>query len=117
MKRRALAAGNREYIETLLSAQRRVHIQKGQFHQLMHHLGAIYSQFYGGFMEAMQLASGFKCITGDPVKKGYQVHHIFAKALYDGCNTLMLRSFCSGEFLEPVTLCDLIAPKPYEGYH
>jgi hypothetical protein len=50
----------------------------------MHHLGANYSQFYGGFMEAMQVASGFKQITGDPVKKGYQVHHIFAKTLYDG---------------------------------
>ncbi len=35
-------------------------------------------------MEAMQVASGFKQITGDPVKKGYQVHHIFAKTLYDG---------------------------------
>ena len=41
--RRITQLGNRDYIETLLSAQDRVVIQKGQFHQLMHHLGTIYT--------------------------------------------------------------------------
>jgi hypothetical protein len=36
---------NQDYFETLLSAQDRVVIQKGQFHQLMHHLGTVYTQF------------------------------------------------------------------------
>ena len=29
--------GNKDYVDTLLQAQRRLFVQKGQFHQLMHH--------------------------------------------------------------------------------
>jgi hypothetical protein len=61
-------------------------IQKGQFHQLIHQLVAIYSQFYGGFMQAMQVANGIKRVNGDPVKGGYQCHHHFAIKLYRAAN-------------------------------
>ena len=93
--------GNREYIEILLAAHERIVIQKGQFHQLMHQLGCIYTQFYGGFMQAMQVGNGVKQVNGDPVKGGYQTHHLFAVGLYRAANRLMLRSICSdGAFNE-----------------
>ena len=88
--------GNREYIEVLLAAHDRIVIQKGQFHQLMHQLGGIYSQFYGGFMQAMQVANGMKRVNGNPVKGGYQAHHLFAVRLYRAANRLMFRAMCSG---------------------
>ncbi len=88
--------GNRNYIEVLLKAHDRVVIQKGQFHQLMHQLGAIYLQFYGGFIQAMQVANGVKRINGDLVKGGYQTHDLFAVRLYRAANRLMLRAICSG---------------------
>ena len=93
--RRITQLGNREYIETLLSAQDRVVIQKGQFHQLMHHLGAIYTQFYGGFLQVLQVLNGVKRVTGDPVKGGFQTHHLFCKKVFSCCNRLMMRSFCN----------------------
>ena len=88
--------GNRKYIDVLLAAHDRVVIQKGQFHQLMHQLGAIYSQFYGGFIQAMQVANGVKRINGDPVKGGYQAHELFAVRIYRAANRLMFRAICSG---------------------
>ena len=99
--------GNQEYIETLLSAQDRVVIQKGQFHQCMHHLATIYTQFYGGFLQVVQVCNGVKRVTGDPVKGGYQTHHHFAKKVYISCNRLMMRRFCqSGCLNEPVEFSD-----------
>ncbi len=65
---------NQEYVETLLSAQDCIFIPKGQFHQLMHQLQAIHTQFYGGFLHAMQVANGVKSENGDPVKGGFQTH-------------------------------------------
>jgi hypothetical protein len=101
--RRITQLGNRDYIETLLSAQDRVVIQKGQFHQLMHHLGTVYTQFYGGFLQVMQVSNGVKRVNGDPVKGGFQTHHHFAKKVYNACNRLMLRQFIiSGSLNESV---------------
>ncbi len=37
--------GNEEYVGTLLAAQDCIFIQKGAFHQSMHHLAPIYTQF------------------------------------------------------------------------
>ena len=56
----------------LLEAQDRIFIQKGHSHQLMHHLGGIYMQFYGAFMQPFQVANGVTRVTGDPVKNGFQ---------------------------------------------
>jgi hypothetical protein len=69
---------NREYIEILLAAQDRIVIQKGQFHQLMHLLGSIYSQFFGGFVQPLHVANSVKRVNRDPVKGGFQAHHFFA---------------------------------------
>jgi hypothetical protein len=63
--------GNKEYVEILLKVQEHVFVQKGQFHQQMHLLGAIYIQFYGSFMQVFQVASGVKRVTSDPVKSGF----------------------------------------------
>jgi hypothetical protein len=51
---------NKEYVKILLVAQEHVFVQKGQFHQQMHLIGAIYTQFYDSFMQAFQMASGVK---------------------------------------------------------
>jgi hypothetical protein len=98
--------GNQNYIETLLAAQERVVVQKGQFHQLMHQLGAIYTQFYGGFMQAMQVANGVKRVNGDPVKGGCQCHHHFVIKLYGAANRLQLRAFCSSGLLNDLDVTD-----------
>jgi hypothetical protein len=86
--------GNQEYVETLLSAQDCIFIQKGHFHQLMHQLQAIYTQFYGGFLQAMQVANGVKRVNWDPVKGEFQTHEQFSKKCYKAVNLLMLRAFC-----------------------
>jgi hypothetical protein len=48
--------GNKDYVTSLLDAHRRLFVQKGQFHQLMHHLGAIYKQYYGCFRTTIPLS-------------------------------------------------------------
>jgi hypothetical protein len=68
-------------VETLLSAQEHIVIQKGQFHQQIHQLGAIYAQFYGCFMQLFQVANGVKQVNGNPVKGGFQCHEQFAKKI------------------------------------
>ncbi len=87
--------GNQEYVEMLLMAQDCLFIQKGQFHQLIHQLGAIYSQFYGGFLQAMWVANGVKQVNGDPIKGGFQTHEQFAMKMNKSCNRLILHAFCS----------------------
>ena len=42
--------GSEEYVDTFLKANSCIFMQKGQFHQLMHQAGVIYTLFYGGFM-------------------------------------------------------------------
>jgi hypothetical protein len=86
--------GNKEYVEILLAVQECVFVQKGQFHQQMHLLGEIYTQFYVSFMQAFQVASGVKRVTSDPVKSGFQCHKMFAIKLYKARNWLMMRRFC-----------------------
>jgi hypothetical protein len=86
--------GNQEYVETLLSAQDPIFIQIGQFHQLMHQLQVKYTQFYSGFLQAMQVANGVKRVNGDPVKGGFQTHKQFSMKCYKAVNRLMLRAFC-----------------------
>jgi hypothetical protein len=78
-----------------LAAQDHIVIQKGQFHLLMHLLGAIYTQFYGGFLQPLQVANSVKRVNGDPVKGGYQEHHIFTMQVYSAVNRLMLRKMCA----------------------
>jgi hypothetical protein len=43
----------------------------------MHQLQAIDTQFYGGFLQAMQVANDVKKVYGDPVKGGFQAHEQF----------------------------------------
>jgi hypothetical protein len=90
---------NQEYVETLLSAQECIFIQKGHFHQLMHQLQAIYTQFYGGFLQAMQVANGVKRVNGDPVKGGFQTHEQFSMKCYKSVNRLMMRAFCLSGYI------------------
>ena len=85
--------GNKLYVETLLTAQKRILIQKGHFHQCMHQLGVIYTQFYGGFMQAMPLANGVRRVKGDPVKGDYQAHIAFASKLFKSCTRYIFRQF------------------------
>jgi hypothetical protein len=86
--------GNDEYVRILLDAQQRVFGQKGHFHQQMHLLGTIYTQFYGSFMEAFHVSNGVKRVNGDPVKSGFQCHKQFAIKLYHACNRFMTRMHC-----------------------
>jgi hypothetical protein len=78
--------GNEEYVRILLDAQERVFRQKGPFHQQMHLLGTIYTQFYRSFMQAFQVSNGVKRVNGDPVKSGFQCHKQFVIKLYHTCN-------------------------------
>ncbi len=94
--------GNQEFVEMLLSAQDHIFIQKGQFHQLMHQLQTIYTQFYGGFLQAMQVANGVKRVNGDPVKCGFQTHEQFSMKCYKAVNWLMLKAFCLSESINQV---------------
>ncbi len=92
--RKITQSGNEEYVEILLAAQERLFVQKGRFHQQLHLLGVIYTQFYSSFMQAFQVVSGVKRVTGDPVKSGFQCHKMFAIKLFNACNQLMMRRFC-----------------------
>jgi hypothetical protein len=56
----------------------------------MHLLGTVYIQFYGGFMQAFQFATNVARVTGNPVKDGFQAHHLFAKKMFNACNRLLL---------------------------
>ncbi len=79
--------GNEEYVGTLLAAQDCIFIQKGAFHQSMHHLASVYTQFYGGFMQPFQVANGLKRVTGHPLKQSmFQCHEKFAIKFYNACN-------------------------------
>ena len=95
--------GNEEYIKILLDAQSRIFVQKGAFHQLMHQLAAIYSQFYGGFMQAFQADSRVKRVSGKPLKDGFQCHHHFAVKLYNACNRFLMRKYCHSRFALDMT--------------
>jgi hypothetical protein len=82
---------NEDYVGTLLDAQDCIFIQKGAFHQCMHHLASIYTQFYGGFMQPFQVANSVKRVTGNPLKQSaFQCHKQFAIKLYNTCNLFML---------------------------
>ncbi len=94
--------GNKTYVQTLLEVQERIFVQKGHFHQLMHRLGGIYTQFYGAFMQPFQVGNGVKRVTGDPVKNGFQCHDNFTKKLYSVCNRFMLQSFCASQYMEKI---------------
>jgi hypothetical protein len=94
--------GNKKYVQTLLEVQERIFVQKGHFHQLMHHLGGIYTQFYGAFMQPFQVANGVKRVTGDPVKNGFQCNDNFAKKLNSACNRFIMRSFCASQYMEKI---------------
>jgi hypothetical protein len=78
--------GNEESIRILLGTQERVFVQKGCFHQQINLLGAIYTQFYGLFMQAFQVSNGVKRMIWDPVKSGFQCQEKFAMKLYNSCN-------------------------------
>ncbi len=86
--------GNEEYVGTLLDAQDRIFIQKGAFHQCMHHLASIYTQFYGGFLQPFQVANSVKRVTGNPLKQSaFQCHEQFATKLNNACNQFMLHMY------------------------
>ncbi len=86
--------GNEDYVGTLLDVQDCICIQKGAFHQCMHHLASIYTQFHGGFMQLFQVANGVKRVTGDPLKQlAFQCHKQFAIKLYNAFNQFMLRMY------------------------
>jgi hypothetical protein len=78
--------GNEEYARILLDAQERVFGQEGHFHQQMHLLCTLYTQFFGSFMQAFQVSNGVKRVNGDPVKSGCQCYKQFSIELYHPCN-------------------------------
>jgi hypothetical protein len=86
--------GNEEYVRILLDAQERVFGLMGHFHHQMHLLGAIYTQFYGSFMQAFQVSNGVTRVNKGPVKSGFQCQEQFAIKLYHACNQFMLRMYC-----------------------
>ena len=72
--RRGTEIGRENYVDTHLKALRRVKMQKGLFHELMHHSDGIYKKFYGGFLQPLQTHCAVKRVTGDPTKNHYQDH-------------------------------------------
>jgi hypothetical protein len=78
----------------LLAAQDCIFIQNGAFHQFMHHLVSMYTQFYGGFMQPFQVANGVKRVMGNPLKHlAFHCHEKFAVKLYNACNRFMLHMY------------------------
>jgi hypothetical protein len=91
---------NERYVKTLFNAHESVLIQKGHFHQQMHQLGVVYTMFYGGFMQPLQVANGIKRVMGDPLKGKFKDHERFAVKLFKACRRFMLRRFVQSEFLD-----------------
>ena len=98
--RKLTSIGNEEYVGSLLEAHNSVVMQKGLFHQLMHQAAVIYIIFYGGFIQAMQVANGVKRVTGDPVKGNYQDHDRFLCKLYKACIRFRKRKFVLAQGIE-----------------
>jgi hypothetical protein len=101
--RKITQLGNKIYVETLLAGQKQILIQKGHFHQCMHQLGVIYTQFDRGFMQAFQLVNGVKKVNGDPVKGDFQVHNRFAIKLYKSYKHHILRRFLQMDVMDEIS--------------
>jgi hypothetical protein len=89
--RRSTEIGREDYVSTHLTALRRVMMQKGLFHELMHHAEAIYKLYYGGFLQAMQAHNAVKKVTGEPSKNHYQQHDKFLDLCKTSCSRLQYR--------------------------
>ena len=95
--------GNKKLVSDLLGAHSRVIMQEGMFHQLMHQSAVIYIKYYGGFLQAMQVALAIKRILGDPVKGNFQDHDKFIIKMYKVCCRFRL-----SKFLASVSFADYI---------
>jgi hypothetical protein len=89
--RRSTEIGREDYVSTHQTALRRVCMQKGLFHELMHHADAIYKLYYGGFLQAMQAHNAVKKVNGDPTKNCYQHHDKFLDLCQTSCTRLQFR--------------------------
>ena len=87
--------GRKKYVENILASYERIIIQKGLFHQRMHQADAIFTVYYGAFLQAVQVSIGDKRVTGNPVKGGFQDHDLFLLKVYHSCTRLLQRRFVS----------------------
>jgi len=100
--KRGTVPGNEELVKDLLGAHSCTIMQKGVFHQLMHQASVIYTKFYGGFMQALQIELAVKRVVGTPEKIHFQDHEKYMRKLYRGC-----RRYRFGKFIESLTPQDL----------
>ena len=63
--------GQKKHVEYLMKAYKRIVIQKGLFHQGMHQVSVIYTLYYGGLLQCLQVALARKHINGEPIKGGF----------------------------------------------
>ena len=105
--------GQRKHVECLMKAYKRVVIQKGLFHQGMHQVCVVYSLYYGGFLQCLQVALGRKRITGEPTKGRFQDHEIFMTLTHLACIRYMLRMFMTSLILEELLFIDGESPSDY----
>ena len=102
MAKKGTVPGNEKLVSDLLGAHSRIIMQKGLFHQLMHQAAVIYTKFYGGFLQALQVVLSVKRVKGDPVKANYQDHDKFMLKVYAAC-----RRFRFSKFIESLSAEDL----------
>ena len=76
--------GNEKFVKDLLDAYSRIVMHKSLFHQLIHQSAVVYSEYYGGFMQPMQVALAKKRVKGDPLS------HIFKIMTSISWNCIML---------------------------
>ena len=73
--------GNERLVNDLLGAHSRIDMQKGLFYQLIHQCTVVYTKYYGGFMQPLQVALGKKRVCNDPTKN-FQDHNKHQMELY-----------------------------------
>ena len=94
--------GNDKLVSDLLGAHSLIIIQKGLFYQCLHQASAIYTKYYGGFMQAIQVELSVKRVNGIPERSYYQDHDKFLQKLYRAC-----RRSRFAKFIESLTAADL----------
>ena len=105
--------GQKKHVECLMKAYKRIVVQKGLFHQGMHQVCVIYSLYYGGFLQCLQVALARKRITGEPIKGRFQDHEIFLITTYLACVRYMMRMFMKATILENLLFIEGEDPSAY----
>ena len=101
----AHTGGTKKIVANIMNALDRVLIQKGLFHQGMHQIAVIYTVYYGGFMQAIQVALGVKRVIGDSVGGKCQDHERFLIKVYLSCVRFLHRRFIKNTDEEELKLC------------